>query len=477
MVRPKTMQLLTLLLENVGDTVSKGHILETVWDDVVVDDQVIFQSIKELRKIFCGEEVIKTIPRKGYIWLQPVEQVSNVADKTANSKLHNRKFSKSFAVICFAIFTMAIALITLSKDSPSDPPISGSLVVLPVNNQINDADHKWVRYGAMDQLIQRLHSTHTAGVLEADYVFDVIARAKAPFTALDKKHIEQIFQVSGANLIVAMTLTGSPNDYQLLYTLYYRDNVEKGTVSNGQVNQAVDNLAGIIGKRLDKDYALPDDNYESSLANEILSNAIVLKLEGEFKQAIDLLNAAIITHPLAIIERRILGQLLVEQRFPFQQAFDVLQQGISQAKAVNEKKELVRLNFWQGVNHLQHGKPDTAQTFFTAAKEGAQQIKDWLYLAYLEEVNGQLYQFEGNFSQANTSYHKAMDYHQVMQCPLGYTNGLMNLSQLAYAQNQHAQALKFAQQALSVAKQRELIDKKMVVEQWLTQLSNEIKPE
>ena len=72
-IRPKTLQLLVLLLEAQNEIVTKKAILEQVWDDVLVDDQVIFQSIKELRKLFSGLDVIKTLPRKGYTWIENIQ--------------------------------------------------------------------------------------------------------------------------------------------------------------------------------------------------------------------------------------------------------------------------------------------------------------------------------------------------------------------------------------------------------------------
>ena len=84
-IRPKTCQLLLLLLENAGKPVSKQHILETVWADSVVAEQVVFQSINELRQIFTNEEVIKTIPKQGYMWLPDVSTISTSEPKHKNN--------------------------------------------------------------------------------------------------------------------------------------------------------------------------------------------------------------------------------------------------------------------------------------------------------------------------------------------------------------------------------------------------------
>ena len=75
-VRAKTSQVLQLLLEGKGQIQSKENILQTIWNDVVVDEQVIFQSIKELRKVFGDSDVIKTYPRKGYAWIPSIGLVA-----------------------------------------------------------------------------------------------------------------------------------------------------------------------------------------------------------------------------------------------------------------------------------------------------------------------------------------------------------------------------------------------------------------
>ncbi|TMP76932.1 hypothetical protein CWC05_21090, partial [Pseudoalteromonas ruthenica] len=70
-LRPKTFELLVLLAKAPGKVISKAQILESVWPDSVVEEQVIFQSINEIRKEFDSSEIIKTFPKKGYAWSCP----------------------------------------------------------------------------------------------------------------------------------------------------------------------------------------------------------------------------------------------------------------------------------------------------------------------------------------------------------------------------------------------------------------------
>nr|WP_269813757.1 winged helix-turn-helix domain-containing protein [Bowmanella yangjiangensis] len=67
----KACLLLALLLENRDKILSKDTILDKVWTNRVVTEQVIFQNISLLRSIF-GETAIKTFPKKGYQWQSPI---------------------------------------------------------------------------------------------------------------------------------------------------------------------------------------------------------------------------------------------------------------------------------------------------------------------------------------------------------------------------------------------------------------------
>jgi len=67
-IRPKTFQVLKLLVENAGRLVSKDEIVAAVWPDVFVTDDSVVQCVKELRRAFGpdGERLVRTVPRRGY---------------------------------------------------------------------------------------------------------------------------------------------------------------------------------------------------------------------------------------------------------------------------------------------------------------------------------------------------------------------------------------------------------------------------
>jgi DNA-binding winged helix-turn-helix (wHTH) protein len=80
-VRSKVFMLMLLLLEHRDEVLSKEFLLATIWDDVEVDEQVLFQSIREIRILFSDYIVIKTHPRKGYRSIHLEQPVSICSDE------------------------------------------------------------------------------------------------------------------------------------------------------------------------------------------------------------------------------------------------------------------------------------------------------------------------------------------------------------------------------------------------------------
>lgn len=83
-VEPKVMQVLLRLAEQPGEVVMREQLLDAVWPDVVVTDDVLTRSISELRKAFGDDardpQVIETIPKAGYRLVAPVTHEEDRAE-------------------------------------------------------------------------------------------------------------------------------------------------------------------------------------------------------------------------------------------------------------------------------------------------------------------------------------------------------------------------------------------------------------
>src|SRR5437899_2095684 len=69
-LEPKMMEVLVCLAEHTGEVVPKGKLLQAVWPDTFVSDDVLKRSVSELRRVFGDDahesRIIETIPKRGY---------------------------------------------------------------------------------------------------------------------------------------------------------------------------------------------------------------------------------------------------------------------------------------------------------------------------------------------------------------------------------------------------------------------------
>jgi TolB-like protein/DNA-binding winged helix-turn-helix (wHTH) protein len=79
-LRPKTFAILHCLVENTGRLVSKDELFAAVWPNLAITDDVLVQSIGELRRALGddGPRLIKTVPRRGYRFEAPVSAIGAV---------------------------------------------------------------------------------------------------------------------------------------------------------------------------------------------------------------------------------------------------------------------------------------------------------------------------------------------------------------------------------------------------------------
>ena len=73
-LRPKSFGVLRVLIERRGELLTKDELLNAVWGHVVVTDGALTQCLIDVRRAIGDEsqQMIKTVPRRGYIFDVPV---------------------------------------------------------------------------------------------------------------------------------------------------------------------------------------------------------------------------------------------------------------------------------------------------------------------------------------------------------------------------------------------------------------------
>lgn len=95
-LRPKTQETLLYLVEHRGKLVKKDDILDNVWFDSVVTENTLTQCIKEIREKLGDNSAnplfIKTIPRLGYKFIAPVQEIISGQDSQVRKWTHYSNF-------------------------------------------------------------------------------------------------------------------------------------------------------------------------------------------------------------------------------------------------------------------------------------------------------------------------------------------------------------------------------------------------
>jgi len=83
-LRPKPFEALKYLVENPGRLISKAELIQTIWPDTAVTDDSLVQCLIEVRRALKDEaqQIIKTVPRRGYIFDKEVNNYGVISAYT-----------------------------------------------------------------------------------------------------------------------------------------------------------------------------------------------------------------------------------------------------------------------------------------------------------------------------------------------------------------------------------------------------------
>ena len=115
-IEPKAMEVLLALVNAAPDPITPNELLEQVWPDTVVVDNVVHKAVARLRRALGDDpqnpEYIETIPRRGYRLIAPVDKDVPAVQGSISSVEHMPKSSKRgplFAIAIAAVLGISIA--------------------------------------------------------------------------------------------------------------------------------------------------------------------------------------------------------------------------------------------------------------------------------------------------------------------------------------------------------------------------------
>lgn len=154
-IKPKAMEVLAFLAGHAGEVVSRRDIFDAVWGDAVVTDDVLSQSIRELRQALGDDaqapRYIETVPRRGYCLLAPVA----IAKAPARRQLHRFALAGA-AGLCGLVLAGATVWFVFGQRSVpvlgTSATLPNTLAVLPFADPQNDSHTELLADGVSDAI-------------------------------------------------------------------------------------------------------------------------------------------------------------------------------------------------------------------------------------------------------------------------------------------------------------------------------------
>lgn len=247
-LEPKIMSVLVCLAASSPETVTKEKLLQTVWPDTFVGDNVLTRSIGELRRAFGDDarepQVIETIAKRGYRLVSPVLPVMDTkgpaeageisrAGHNSESTLRGRGLRVEIligvgaATLVFLVISGFVLRGWWRLRGAARPPKIRSIAVIPLKNLSEDPSQKYIAYGMAEELITDLSQLRALRVVSHTSVLryentDKTVPEIARELGVDAV-IEGAVQRSADRVRITAQLIYAPKDTNLWARTYDRD--------------------------------------------------------------------------------------------------------------------------------------------------------------------------------------------------------------------------------------------------------------
>ena len=165
-LRPKSFEVLHYLVQNAGRLVSRDDVLSAVWPGVTVTEEFLTQCVSEVRQALgdSDQRIIKTVPKRGYLFAVSVADTDAVGSATPNST----------AVIPHEpVEAAASALFSVRRRMLEGP----SVAVLPFVNLSGDPSQEYLSDGITEDIISGLTRFSDLSVIARNSSFSYKGRA------------------------------------------------------------------------------------------------------------------------------------------------------------------------------------------------------------------------------------------------------------------------------------------------------------
>jgi TolB-like protein/Flp pilus assembly protein TadD len=175
---PKAFETLLVLVQNSGHVVEKETIINAVWPDTAVEENIVAVNVSLLRKTLGtgenGEQYIDNVPKRGYRFVPSVREISH----------ENNGFPQGSKP------SQAVKGSAPGADAGHEEPVS--IAVLPFMNASHDASMDYLSDGMTESIINSLSQLTSLRVMARSTVFRYKAREVDPQEIGNKLNVRAV---------------------------------------------------------------------------------------------------------------------------------------------------------------------------------------------------------------------------------------------------------------------------------------------
>src|SRR6266446_2386560 len=238
------LQLLRILLQGAGNLVTREELRSQLWPaDTFVDfDHSLHNAIGRIRETLGDSaetpRYIETLPRRGYRFIAPVEQVQALRSSEANGnktrealavapQSKTRAATLALTLLVLAASGSAFWLVRAVSRPTSAAPRSRSIAVLPLENLSGDPSQEYFADGMTEQLITDLAKVSSLRVISRTSVMRYKGTKKGLPEIARELNVDGIVEGSvmrsGNRVRITAQLLHAPTDKHLWAEAYERD--------------------------------------------------------------------------------------------------------------------------------------------------------------------------------------------------------------------------------------------------------------
>jgi len=238
------LQLLRILLQGAGNLVTREELRSQLWPaDTFVDfDHSLHNAIGRIRETLGDSaetpRYIETLPRRGYRFIAPVEQVQALRTSEANGnktrealavapQSKTRAATLALTLLVLAASGSAFWLVRAVSRPTSAAPRLRSIAVLPLENLSGDPSQEYFADGMTEQLITDLAKVSSLRVISRTSVMRYKGTKKGLPEIARELNVDGIVEGSvmrsGNRVRITAQLLHAPTDKHLWAEAYERD--------------------------------------------------------------------------------------------------------------------------------------------------------------------------------------------------------------------------------------------------------------